>query len=114
MDLIEIYANVGCSKLQLSAAWFGRLLGPAPDAAPMAGLVEWHHGRAVGLQLLEDPARAGRCALTLIVGNIRHEHERLERAGLAPGAVEEADNTAIVRLDDPDGNSVVMAQRHGA
>ena len=110
MDLTAIYANVSCSGLGRSTAWFEALMGRSPDAAPMKGLVEWHHGREGGLQLFENPAGAGHGTLTLIVGAVRDEHARLTEAGLAPGPVETADYTTIVRLRDPDSNLVVLAQ----
>ena len=76
----------------------------------MAGLAEWHHGKQAGFQLFESTAHAGHGTLTLIVGAVRAEHERVASIGLDPGEVETADYTTIVRLKDPDGNLVVLAQ----
>lgn len=107
MPLTAIYANVACRDLESSARWYGTLFGRDPDAAPMDGLVEWHHGEAAGFQLHRNPEKAGRGTLTLIVSDIASERERV--AALGPGEVEAADYVSIVRMQDPDGNLVVLA-----
>jgi hypothetical protein len=76
----------------------------------MAGLAEWHHRDDAGFQLFEDRANAGRGTMTLIVSSLREEHARLAKAGFAPGDIEAADTTSLVRLRDPDNNLVVLAQ----
>ena len=111
MSLIAIYANISCSDLETSRTWYATLLGRGPDAEPMEGLVEWHHGDQAGLQLFHGPQAAGkpgRGTLTLIASDLRGEHRRL--AGLSPGEVEPGETVSIVRLTDPDGNMVVLAQ----
>lgn len=108
MTLTAIYANLGCSDLRRSTGWYIDLFGRRPDATPMPGLAEWRHGDGAGLQLSEDAARAGKGAMTLVVADLRAERERLAR--LSPGEVEEGDEVLLVRLADPDGNLVVLAQ----
>ena len=110
MTLAAIYAHLSCSDLTRSSAWFTSLFGREPDARPMAGLAEWHHQTTAGFQLFEHARNAGHGTLTLIVAAVRDEHARLVRARLDPGEVEAADDTTIVRLRDPDGNLVVLAQ----
>ena len=110
MAIDKIYAQLSCADLARSTLWFGRLFGRAPDARPMTGLVEWHHGDGAGLQLFEDAAHAGHGTLTLIVRGLRGEQARLQRAELSPGEVEAADIVSLVRLRDPDGNLVVLAE----
>lgn len=68
MILSKIYANLSCSDLSGSVAWYEKLFGRAPDARPMNGLAEWHHGDSAGLQLFENTADAGRGTLTLKSG----------------------------------------------
>ena len=55
--LITIMGQVNCSKLDESTRWFAALFNRPPDARPMDGLVEWHHG-AGGLQLSMQPMLA--------------------------------------------------------
>ena len=110
MALHKIYAHISCSDLERSRAWFEKLFGRAPDGSPMKGLVEWHHGDSAGFQLFEQPEKAGGHTLTLGVTALRDEHARVSGSGLAPGPVESADKVSVVRLQDPDGNLVVLAQ----
>ncbi|UVC12381.1 VOC family protein (plasmid) [Rhizobium sp. TH2] len=110
MSLTKIYANLSCSDLAASAAWFGKLFGRSPDARPMAGLAEWHHASSAGFQLHQNPDNAGRGTITLIVDDLVVEIARLGEEGIITGKIEEADYTSIVRLQDPDGNLVVLAQ----
>jgi predicted enzyme related to lactoylglutathione lyase len=113
MQLASIYAQLNCSDLTASLDWYATLFERDPDAQPMPGLAEWHHGRQAGFQLYQDERNAGHGTLTLIVEKVREEHERLTRASLSPGPVESADYTMIMQLKDPDGNLVVLAQPQG-
>jgi catechol 2,3-dioxygenase-like lactoylglutathione lyase family enzyme len=113
MSLEKVYGHLSCTDLERSRAWFETLFGRAPDAFPMAGLAEWHHRSDGGLQLFEDEINAGHNTLTLIVSGLGEEHDRLEQGGLHPGEIEPADTTSIVRLRDPDGNLVVLAEPRG-
>jgi hypothetical protein len=110
MALKKIYAQLNCSDLSASGPWYEKLLGRPPDARPMDGLLEWHHHEIAGLQLFENTENAGHGTITLIVDGLRSEHARLEKAGLAPGEIEPATSTSLVRLRDLDGNLIVLAQ----
>jgi hypothetical protein len=108
MSLLKIYAHLSCSSLSVSIPWFERLFGRKPDATPMDGLAEWHHGEEAGFQLFHQSGHAGKGTLTLIVSGLAKERERL--AALKPGEIEPADYVHIVRLRDPDDNLVVLAE----
>ena len=110
MPLDKIYAQVSCSGLDVSIAWYEKLFGRAPDSRPMTGLAEWHHGDGAGLQLFQNEADAGHNTLTLIVTDLSDEHSRLAGSGLQPGELEAADTVSLVRLRDPDQNLVVLAE----
>lgn len=110
MPVERIFAHLSCSDLARAVAWYERLFGRAPDARPMDGLVEWHHRDHAGLQLFEDAASAGHGTMTLIVADIAGEHARLRDGGLATRDVEAGDTVSLVRLSDPDGNLVVLAE----
>ncbi|MEO1038489.1 MAG: glyoxalase/bleomycin resistance/dioxygenase family protein [Pseudomonadota bacterium] len=101
---------MNCVSISTSEAWFSELFGREPDAKPMAGLCEWCHGDSAGLQLFENGKDAGHGALTMIVRDLHAERVRLEAAGLAPGPIEPATTTSLVRLTDPDRNLIVLAQ----
>ncbi|QDT14814.1 VOC family protein [Alienimonas californiensis] len=114
MPLRRIFAHLSCSDPSASGAWFAALFNREPDARPMGSLQEWHHGDAAGLQLFENPADAGHGTLTLIVDGLPAERARLEAAGLNPGPIEPANYVRLIRLRDPDGNLVVLAEPQDA
>jgi hypothetical protein len=78
----------------------------------MKGLAEWHHGDLAGFQLFENARHAGHGTLTLVVDDIEGEHRRLLEAELKPGDVEPG-KFKLIRLNDPDGNLVVLTQPSG-
>jgi hypothetical protein len=110
MAIEKIFAHVSCLNMDRSKQWYAKLFGRAADAEPMARLAEWHHGSDAGMQLFEDKTSAGKSTLTLIVKGLAEEHERLTSRGLSPGAVEGGEKISILRMNDPDGNLVVLAQ----
>jgi len=112
MSLKAIFAQLNCSDLETSAGWFSILFQRKPDARPMSGLAEWHYGESAGFQLFEKTRDAGHGTLTLVVDDIEGERRRLVEGGLKPGDVEPGKNT-LVRLNDPDGNLVVLTQPGG-
>ena len=109
MPIKAIFANISCYNLETSTEWYHSLFDRGPDARPMTGLCEWHFGETAGFQLFENPDKAGRGTLTLIVSDLKEERKRLADAGFDVGDIEEADYTVITRLSDPDGNLVVLA-----
>ena len=113
MPIAKVYANLSCRDLSASTRWFAILFGRDHDTAPMEGLHEWACGSG-GLQLYEKPEHAGAGTLTLIVDDIEAERARLDAAGLVVADLEEADYTTIMRLRDPDGTLVVLAQPNEA
>lgn len=110
MELSAIYAQLSCADLGRSVVWFSTVFARRPDAQPMQGLAEWHHGKEAGFQLYEDAEHAGKGTMTLIVDDIKSERERLMKSGIQAARIEVADYTTIMRLRDPDGNLVVLAQ----
>ncbi len=109
MGIQTVFAHVDCSDLEQSTRWYEKLFGKPPTRRPMAGLAEWQFTDSAEVQLYEDKKRAGASTLTLGVLPLESERSRLEKAGLAPGPVENADDYFLVRLRDPDDNLVVLA-----
>jgi hypothetical protein len=110
MAIEKIFAHVSCSNLENSKQWYAKLFGRAADAEPMQHLAEWHHGDSAGMQLFEDASAAGKSTVTLIVSGLREEHQRLNSGGLQPPDIESGEKVSVLRLRDPDGNLVVLAQ----
>jgi catechol 2,3-dioxygenase-like lactoylglutathione lyase family enzyme len=109
MGIETIFAHVSCSDLEESTQWYEKLFGKPPIRRPMPGLAEWQFTDSAEVQLYEEKKHAGASTLTLGVLPLEPERERLEKAGLRPGPIEEADDFFIVRLRDPDDNLVVLA-----
>src|SRR6185437_5702261 len=107
-----IFAQLSCSKLDGSTNWFAILFGRKPDATPMQHLAEWHFADKAGFQLFQNPQAAGKGTLTIIVSDIAGERTRVSK--LEPGEIERADYVDLVRLHDPDGNLVVLAEPRNA
>ena len=81
MSIKAVYANLACSDLESSTAWFERLFERGPDDRPMAGLCEWHFSETAGFQLHHNPDKAGKGTLTLGVTDVASDHKRLSEAG---------------------------------
>jgi predicted enzyme related to lactoylglutathione lyase len=110
MPIQTIFAHMSCSDLERSAAWYEKLFGKSPTRRPMPGLAEWQFTDSAEVQLYEEKGHAGASTLTLGVLPMEPEHERLERAGLSPGPIEQTPGGFyIARLRDPDQNLVVLA-----
>jgi hypothetical protein len=109
MPIATIFAQVSCSDLEASVAWYEKLFGKPPLRRPMAGLAEWQFTESAEVQLFEAKEHAGHSTLTLGVLPLQPERDRLVQAGLDPGPIEQAKDYFILRLRDPDQNLVVFA-----
>lgn len=112
-ELVTILAQVNCADMLESTRWYEALFGRPPDARPMDGLVEWHHG-AGGLQLYRNDANAGHSSVTLIVTNITDASKGLMTDGFPTGEVEAGDHASFMRLHDPDNNLVVLTRYYSS
>jgi hypothetical protein len=109
MTIRTIFAHVSCANIEISAPWYEKLFGKAPARRPMPGLVEWQFSDSAEVQLYQEKEHAGSSTLTLGVLPLEPERRRPEKAGLAPGPIEETDDYFIMRLRDPDQNLIVFA-----
>lgn len=110
MPLQKIFAQLNCTDMERSTVWFTRLFGRSPDENPMAGLNEWHHADNAGFQLVENENDAGHGCMTLIVGDIVSELERLHDVGIETDETSTGDFATIAQMRDPDGNIIVLAE----
>jgi len=109
MSIETVFAHVSCRDVKASAAWYEKAVWKGSRAQPMPGLVEWQFTESAEVQLFEDKEHAGHSTLTLGVLPLEPERQRLQRAGLEPGPIEEAKDFFIMRMRDPDGNLIVFA-----
>lgn len=109
MSIATVFAHVSCRDIETSAPWYEELFGKPPIRRPMPGLVEWQFSDSAEVQLFEQKEHAGHSNLTLGVLPLEPERQRLERAGLKPGPIEETGGYFIMRIRDPDENLIVFA-----
>ena len=108
MGIKTILANISCSNLEVSLPWYQKLFGVPPTRRPMEGLAEWHFTDSAEVQLYENKTNAGKSTLTIGVLPIEPEQRRLSEQGLEPGPIETTKDFFLIRINDPDGNLVVM------
>lgn len=111
MTFTHVLAQATVSDPAAAEAWYTTVLGRAPDARPMPGLLEWHLVGPSGLQVWHDPGRSGSSTAVVGVDDLDATAARLRGAGLVDGDPEEGGGARLLRLGDPDGNLVVLLGR---
>lgn len=105
-------AVVPSADLAAARAWWTQLLGREPDQVPMPSDLEWRFPDGGGIQVVEDAEHAGAGSVTLGVDDVDAELVEVAERGLeAPSAqTVPSGQFRLATLQDPDGNTVVMAQ----
>lgn len=92
-----------------SEQWYSRLFEREPDARPMPGLMEWHLAETFGVQVWNDPDRAGCSSLVLEETDLDAAAARLTAVDIHHNGPQPGGGARILQLTDPDGNTVVLA-----
>jgi catechol 2,3-dioxygenase-like lactoylglutathione lyase family enzyme len=110
MIIDHVLAVVPVSDLDRATAFYGDLLGRAPDNTPMPGqLVEWQVREGGWLQVNRDDDRAGRGQVNLAVPDVAAAIAELGSRGVATGEVVDANRgVQLCAVSDPDGNAVTL------
>jgi predicted enzyme related to lactoylglutathione lyase len=111
MQIRSVLAQATVRDGHEAEQWYSMLFGRAPDSRPMDGLLEWHFGDAMGVQVWTEPDRAGRSSLALEVADIDSVAEQLAAAGLSDATPSAATSSRILPIEDPDGNRIVFTGR---
>jgi hypothetical protein len=105
--------DLGVSDLARAEAFYTVLIGRAPDLRPQPGQCEWrlHRVPEIAVRLTADQPSAGHGTLALGVADLAAERSRLlqEWADL-PEATGKPGVITLLRLRDPDANSVTLWQ----
>lgn len=104
----RLLANCTVSDIEQAEDWYTRLLGSAPSARPMAGLLEWHIADDFGLQVWAEPERAGGSTVVFGVTDLDATSGFAREAGIDHTGPEPGGAARILRISDPDGNRVVF------
>ena len=109
MASLILFAGVPVTDIAVGRAWYERLFGRPPDLVPHESEVAWQLAEAGWIYVVEDPARAGKSLLTLIVEDLDAELASVAERGLAPdGRAEGPPRKA--EFIDPDGNKLTFGQ----
>jgi len=108
MEINGVLAQATVRDLSAAEDWYRRFFASAPDARPMDGLIEWHLGDGMGVQVWSEPERAGRSSLVLRVDDLDAFAAHVNSVGLTNGAPHQATASRILALEDPDGNRIVV------
>lgn len=103
----DVAAVITTGRFEEAKAWYTRLLGREPDLEPVPGVAEWQLTATAWLQVVTDPAGAGRSAVRFGVDELGTTAAWLRDNGVAvtePQVI--ADIVAIIDVADPDGNEV--------
>jgi predicted enzyme related to lactoylglutathione lyase len=109
--ITDILPGVAVADLETALPWYEKLFGRPADERPMEGLAEWLFGGA-RLQLVEEPDRAGKSTVTLVLDDVRTYYEELNKRGLTPDALDETTSEKVLfgSIADPEGNQIALVE----
>lgn len=112
MTVQHVLAVIPSSEMDRARSWWTQVLGRQPDHVPMPSDLEWMFPGGGGLQVVDDAEHAGSGTVTLGVEDVDAELAEIAGRGLAvPDAqTVPSGQFRIAMLNDPDGNTVVLAQ----
>ena len=111
MAITHVFAGIPTADLDVALPWYERLLGRPPTMRPHDKEAVWQLTDTGLIYVVEDPPRAGRSLVTVIVDDLDRWIAELEQRGIAVVTVEHIGpegRKAIVI--DPDGNEIGLAQ----
>jgi hypothetical protein len=106
--LTRLLAQMTVTDLDAALEWYGRLFDGPPDSRPMGGLAEWHLAPTFGVQVWQDPDRAGHSTMVIDTDDIDAFGSGLDQKGIGHDGVQDASSSRILPVTDPDGNRIVF------
>ena len=112
MTLNKVLAGIAVGNVDEATPWYEALFGRPADARPMDGLVEWHMPPNGVVQLIDNPASAGRSLLTLDYDDLADEVAAMRERGIPVGEIDDttSDKVLIAEIHDPLGNTVTLVE----
>ncbi len=108
MDVRYAFAGIAAADYPRLRDWYERFIGRPPDLTPKEGDAAWRLTDSGWIYVVDDPTRAGRGLLTLLVDDLDARVAELNDRGLEAVKVEGALRRAV--LEDPEGNRITLAQ----
>jgi predicted enzyme related to lactoylglutathione lyase len=94
--------------------WYERLFGGPADFFPHSTEAVWRAAGNGWVYVVEDPERAGRALLTLLVDDLDEQLAGLAERGLEPGPIDTLPGKVRrAAIADPDGNRISFGQPAG-
>ena len=106
---IVLFTGVPVADLGAALPWHEAFHGREPEMRPHEREVCWRVAEAGWVYVVEDPERAGRGLVTIIVSDLDERLETLAGRGLVP-AETEMTSPRKVTFVDADGNRLSLAQ----
>ncbi|MBQ0927364.1 VOC family protein [Saccharopolyspora endophytica] len=111
MPFTGVLAVAPVSDIDVSAAWYERLLGRPADARPMDGLADWHVTSSGWVQVFQSPEHAGSTLLNLTVDDLDATIADLADRDITVGEVQSgAQIVRFAAVHDPDGNRITLVE----
>jgi predicted enzyme related to lactoylglutathione lyase len=111
MPATALFSGVPVAELAPAFAWYEQLMGRPPDFYPHDREAVWQLARTGWIYVVEDPARAGRALVTVLVEDLDAHVAGIADRGLAtepietlPGKVRRA------AIEDPEGNRITFGE----
>ena len=114
MTIKNALAGVAVKDLDTAIAWYGKLIGRAPDKRPMSTAGEYRFEKGGWMQIFADAERAGKSSVTLTVYDLDAKLAELDAAGIAYAEPTRTGYVDTAIITDPDGNQIVFAQAKSA
>lgn len=109
MTIKNALASVAVKAIDAAVRWYAKVLSRPADTTPTPELAEWKFPGGGCLQIYALPERAGSCSCTLTISDIDLEARRLEKLGVATGAMM-GEQIKVFMVKYPDRNSIAFAQ----
>ncbi|GGT88184.1 VOC family protein [Streptomyces violascens] len=111
MSFTHVLAVAPVTEMEVSMAWYERLLGRPPDKRPMPGLADWHIAPSGWVSVLRSPEHAGSTLLNLVVDDLDKAIADLAEWGITAGKIQPgSQNVRFAAVRDPDGNRVTLIE----
>jgi len=114
MPIDNALAGIAVRDLTAATLWYQKLFGRPADHRPMQEVAEWVFPAGGGLQVFQDPRRAGSSSVTLALKNLDGQLAEMRRNGIVVERHDQSTKVDTATLHDPDGNQIVMAEAHVA
>lgn len=110
MSVPGFYAAMFVTDIGNSSEFYSRILEREPDDKPLATFVQWRESGGAGVQLLQNPAKAGSGVMTIVVPDLDATKLRLHVDRIELSSIEQGEFGKSTHRTDPDGNIITFTE----